>query len=251
MASLYDRADIFDLMESDSRFQQVKDYWRTLLDGKAIHTFLDVSIGSGGLTLPLDGLGIHIAGSDLSEHMLVRCKMKAEKLGIELTLKTSDFRDVDSCFQQKFDCVGSTGNSLPYVMNGEVMSVLEKMDSLVRPDGYIYLDTRNWDKILTTNQRFFTYRPVYKDDMRIDVVQVWDYPSEDTIVFNILYKFEKDGKIVQEEVFTERYHPIPRELIVSKLKSMGYEDIQIDPFPVDAPVSIDECDWYSIIAHKP
>ncbi len=117
---------------------------------------------------------------------------------------------------RKVDCVGDTGNSLPYVLNGEVLSVLEKMDSLVRPDGYLYLDTRNWDKILATRQRFFTYRPVFKDDMRIDVVQVWDYPVKIRLS-SISVQFEKDGKIVQEEVFTERYHPIPRELIVSKL----------------------------------
>ena len=53
MASLYSRADIYDLIESESRYQTFKDHWKNILSGRGIETMLDVSIGSGSATLQL------------------------------------------------------------------------------------------------------------------------------------------------------------------------------------------------------
>lgn len=79
MASLYDRADIYDLIETDERNDITKRHWERVLSGKRVGTLLDVSIGSGDLTLPLAELGVRLYGSDLSEPMLKRCREKAAK----------------------------------------------------------------------------------------------------------------------------------------------------------------------------
>lgn len=89
----------------------------------------------------------------------------------------------------------STGNSLPYVPNEEVVDTLHKMDLLVRSGGYIYIDTRNWDKIIREHQRFYFYPPYYEKDVRIDSFQVWDYIEDGRITFNIVYSFEKKKQI--------------------------------------------------------
>ena len=57
MASLYDRADIYDLLENEERYNAFKKHWECLLAEKDVHTFLDVSVGSGNLILPLLDLG--------------------------------------------------------------------------------------------------------------------------------------------------------------------------------------------------
>ncbi len=54
----------------------------------------------------------------------------------------------------------STGNSLAHVTNEDVKTTLNEMGTLV------------------------------KNDERINVMQVWDYNSNDTITFNLLYAFE-------------------------------------------------------------
>ena len=69
MEKLYDRADIYDLLENDSRYEITKGHWQYLLKGKPVRSLLDVSIGSGNMTLPVLDLGIDLYGSDLSiEH---------------------------------------------------------------------------------------------------------------------------------------------------------------------------------------
>ena len=139
-----------------------------VLEGKNIHTMLDVSIGTGDLTLPAAELGVKLSGSDLSSAMLRKCEEKAQAKSLEIDLRESDFRELKQNFSETYDCVASTGNSIPYVTNEEAEAVLEQMDALVKSGGYLYFDMRNWDKILEKRQRFYLYNPVFDGDTRIN-----------------------------------------------------------------------------------
>lgn len=236
MPSFYDRADIYDLIESEDRYKMFKAHWENVLRGRDIKSLLDVSIGSGSATLPLAELGVSLFGSDLSENMLANCKRKAEAKGFPLELICCDFRNVSEHFDGPFDCVASTCNSLPYVSNEDVLKTLEQMDSLIRPGGYIYFEIRNWDKILEERKRFFPYAPFFNGDTRINLTQIWDYNSDGSITFNILYVFEKDNRFFQMEVFEEHYIPIKKEVLLGKLIDMEYQDIQVLPHPLRAGV---------------
>lgn len=251
MASIYDRADIYDLLEDESRYETYRQHWESVLKNRSIKTLLDVSIGSGSVTLPITDLGVLLSGSDLSESMLKKCQDKAAAKNLNLNLKCSDFRTVASQFSESFDCVASTGNSLPYVSNEEVLHTLEQMNSLVKPGGYLYFDMRNWDKILKERKRFYLYNPFFDGDTRINLIQVWDYNDDDTMTFHLLYTFEKNNLIFQKEKFEEHYIPVKREMLLHKIKEMGYEDIEVLNFPAcNKDISTDETDWYCVIAKK-
>lgn len=251
MANLYDRADIYDLFEDENRYQAYKKHWETILAGKNIKTMLDVSIGSGSVTLPVLELGIELYGSDLSEAMLANCSKKVQKAEQSVTLKCSDFRKLDCWQNQKFDLVASTGNSLGYVCNSDVLLALKQMDAHVNKGGYIYFDTRNWDKILSEHQRFYLYNPLFDGENRVNVTQVWDYHEDASMTFNILYTFERDNIIFQKEVFEEHYFPISKSILIQKLDSMGYENIEIACFPAQfAMTEFEKVDWYTVIARK-
>ena len=100
MGKLYERDDIYDLLESDRRDAITLKHYETVFSGKSIQTLLDVSIGTGGMTLPLANLGIRISGSDLSETMLNRCRKKCETRNIPATLKCSDFPCCSRCIRR-------------------------------------------------------------------------------------------------------------------------------------------------------
>lgn len=252
MQKLYDRADIYDLIESPERFGINKRHWEFVFAGKNIDTLLDVSIGTGSITLPLASLGVHLSGSDLSENMLARCGKKAAAAGIDIDLKQSDFREVTQVLPGKqFDCVASTGNSLAYVSNTDVAKALTQMDMLVKPNGYLYFDLRNWDYILRERPRFYLYNPMHKDDVRINLMQVWDYNADGSMTFNLLYTFEKNERIFQKEQFEEHYFPVPRKFLMDTLSALGYQKINILPYPA----MMDDKDpktmpWYCILAQK-
>lgn len=251
MASLYDRADIYDLLETEERYQITKQHWERVLAGRQVQSLLDVSIGSGNLTLPLAELGVRLYGSDLSEPMLERCREKAEKKGFPIDLRVSDFRRLDEGFDTTFDCVASTGNSLPYVTNEEVLNVFKQMDRLVKPRGYLYFDIRNWDKILSTKQRFYLYNPTFLSDVRMNLVQVWDHHGDGSITFNLLYTFERENKIIQKEIFEEHYFPVKRHLLLDQLERLGYGEIEIMCLPAFLEtMKPEDADWYCVLARK-
>lgn len=252
MASVYDRTDIYDLFDSPKKDAQTLSHWQTVFDGRPIRSALDVSIGTGSLTLPLVQLGVSLYGSDLSDSMLARCRKKADERGIAIDLRQSDFRDLTSHFDRSFDCVMSTGNSLAYVTNNEITGVLEQMDALVEPGGCLYFDLRNWDRIVGQKKRFYCYNPAFlPNGDRVNLMQVWDHLSDGSIVFNLVYTFERDNKIFQKERFEEHYHPVPQKLLLDKLTQLGYEDIQVKAFPVQFGVfDIENSEWYCVLAHK-
>ncbi len=252
MASLYDRADIYDLGFNEKTWAAVKEHWEIALTGTKIRDILDVSIGSGMVTLPLSELGYRLSGSDLSANMLEKCRVNAEARGIGIDLFEADFRKVhEKAAGKQFDCVMSTGNALPYIENEEIRTALASMDKLVKPGGYIYLDSRNWDRILKTRQRFYFYRPqTLEDGTRMDRFQVWDYNQDGSMIFNLVFTFEKEGRVVQREIFEEYYHPTPRRVFEEALAGLGYEICAIRNYPAQAPVPVEEFDWYCILARK-
>ena len=77
MEKLYERADIYDLIENEDRSRIVRDDWKTILAGRKVETLLDVSIGAGAMTLALQELGVDLCGSDLRSSMLEKCQEKA------------------------------------------------------------------------------------------------------------------------------------------------------------------------------
>lgn len=231
---------------------QTLSHWQAVFDGRPIRSALDVSIGTGSLTLPLGQLGVSLYGSDLSDSMLARCRKKADERGIAIDLRQSDFRDLTSHFDRSFDCVMSTGNSLAYVTNNEITGVLEQMDALVEPGGCLYFDLRNWDRIVGQKKRFYCYNPAFlPNGDRVNLMQVWDHLSDGSIVFNLVYTFERDNKIFQKERFEEHYHPVPQKLLLDKLTQLGYQDIQVKAFPVQfGAFDIENSEWYCVLAHK-
>lgn len=80
----------------------------------------------------------------------------------------------------------------------------------MKDGGYLYYDMRNWDKILEERNRFYLYNPMFVDDTRVNLIQVWDYNRDDSMTFHLLYTFE------------EHYYPVSRERLLDKLNSMGY-----------------------------
>lgn len=250
MPSLYDRADIYDLLETDDRFDAYKRHWEHVLRDTGIRSLLDVSIGSGCVTLPLAELGVELSGSDLSEAMLANCRKKVQSKGYSVDLQHSDFRDL-SCWQgKKFGCVASTGNSLAYVTNSQVRDTLTQMDALVADGGYLYLDTRNWDRIMEMHQRFYFFNPFFSGETRVNLLQVWDYLADGSILFNIVYSFEQNNKVFQREIFEEHYHPLPRRLLLDQLAVLGYREVRQFCFPAFLNQDAENAEWYCILAKK-
>lgn len=254
METLYDNAVLYDVtydMEMDDRMER---YWGKVFAGiRDVKQVLDCSIGTGQMTLALAKMGYQVTGTDISGAMLANCRKNAEERRVDVTVSQCDFRKLSSAFEagKKFDCVMSTGNSLPHVTNEEVVQTLKEMDKLVRPGGYLYLDNRNWDKILREHQRFYFYQPMMgREGERINLTQVWDYNLDGTLTFHLLYTFEREGKLYKKEVSSIYSYPLPRCLLEQQLEELGYVILKEEPRIKIPGQDLENTDWYYMLAQK-
>lgn len=246
MNELYKNPQLYDIFYDSQNETPLKNYYSQILKNKTITSIFDCSIGTGNLTYVLADMNYHISGSDISEDMIKIANEKAEERNISVDIIQSDFREIDKKISKKFDCVMSTGNSLPHVSQEGLVTTLKAMTKLLNPKGYIYLDIRNWDKILSTKERFNVYNPVIKDDERINVTLVRDF-YEECIDFTFIYTFEKNRRIYKKEETKVTYYPLKKDFILSVLESLGYENIEIHNFINQEVKSFDDMSWYSII----
>lgn len=252
MADLYNDPEIYDERFSSRAYETYEEHYRRVFDGLPIWEILDCSIGSGCLTLELCGLGYQVSGSDLSAPMLAAAAKRAERLGFSVPLVQKDFRSLSEAFSQQFDCVMSSGNALAHVDADGIRQTLKEMDRLIRPGGYLYFDSRNWELALKERRRFQYGNPFFREDgVRVNYFQVWDYLPDGRITINILNLYERDSKIFDEKAYEETLNPFPLSLITEELQALGYETPKIMPFPIQHGGKAEEASWYCLLAHKP
>ena len=248
--SIYNRPDIYDILFTSNMSDLLKGHYETVLKDKKITSIHDCSYGTGNLTKVLSKMGYIVSGSDISSEMLNQAKEKNKIEGLDIELVQSDFRNLTDQIYNKFDCVMSSGNSLAHVNNEDVIITLSQMAQLINEDGYIYIDTRNWDRILNTNNRFYYYQPLIKENERINAMQVWDYNLNGTVTFNLLYSFENENRIFKREEFSEIYYPIRKEFLFEELKKIGFKEITLYSFINHQVTNFDDMEWYVIIGKK-
>ncbi len=227
-------------------------YYSRVFDGCAIKTIHDCSFGSGNNTYPLEKMGYTVSGSDISENMIGLAREYMQKTGMRLPVSVCDFRELGRIIPEPVDCLISTGNSLPHVTNGEIRAFISDSRRYVKPNGYLYFDMRNWDRILDNRQRFYTYNLGIRDDSMNHLIQVWDYDTDGSVRFNLVFTtFDKSGKLTGTEIQSvPPYYPIRLETLTEYLVDSGFKILRFFDFTrgerVDRVSS--DMDWYAVLA---
>ncbi|MBN2795203.1 MAG: class I SAM-dependent methyltransferase [Clostridia bacterium] len=246
--NLYEKPEIYDVFYNPANEAPLRNHYEMLFKDKPIHRILDCSFGSGNLSFVLKEMGYDLTGSDLSKEMLEAAKEKAKRRGLTLPLVQADFCALNT-IAETFDLVMSTGNSLPHVSLDHVNKAILSMKDRIEPKGYIYIDLRNWDKILSDETRYQYYPPVIKDDLRVNVVLFKEF-IESKIQFNFLYAYEKENKILKVEEAQVSYYPLLKHQLVELLSSNGFINIEIYPFIQHQIKTFEEMNWYVVMAQK-
>jgi ubiquinone/menaquinone biosynthesis C-methylase UbiE len=251
MRSIYDYPEIYDERFGEKANSAFKRHYEIMFDGKNINTILDCSFGTGNLTFCLAELGYKISGSDINRSMLEKATEKAKEKKLDVNFTLCDFRELSKHFDKKFNCVMSTGNALVHVNNNDLEETLSEMDKLVETNGYLYIDIRNYDKMLKDKERFQYAQPYFKEDgIRINCIQLWDYNTDGTITINIFQNYEKENKEIRREIFAETVYPVSSAYLVETIKRLGYENIEIKNFPCFNEHPLEDTYWHCILAYK-
>lgn len=248
---LYDFPEAYDLLFTPDFRQATMNYFKILFKNRKIRDVLDCSCGTGQMTIPLAQIGLKLTGSDINPKMLNKAKKNSEAEDLDIDYYKADFRKLVKAIKGEFDLVMNTGNSLAHIPNKDLSKALLSMDAVLRPGGIMYIDSRNWDIIQKRKQRFYLTNPIIRDKGRVNMLQVWDYLKDGSMVFNYLFSEEIENKIVSKRQFYTVYHPFKIKELVAILESMDYQKIRITKLGDPTFEDVNKIDWYTITAVKP
>lgn len=262
---IYETAALFNQNMSKEQQERFKDFYKNVFQDYNIKTVHDCSIGAGGTTLPFSKLGYKVSGSDLSKTLLNKAKENFKEAGYDVELFVSDFRNVKNDLPKSYDCIISTGNSLPHVNNQDVESFVKQVHCKLNENGLLYIDMRNWDSILDEKPIFKAKDPfVMTEEQHTSLYLIYNWHDDNSVNFVFATSTDKNGKHDSVKfVDAPTYYPLRYVDYKEILERNGFEVIKC--FDCDRLWSsfhgevektgdfeedFDNISWYSILAQK-
>lgn len=263
--NLYDTSALFGQNMADKQQKRLEDFYKRVFGNYHISTIHDCSIGAGGTTLPLAKLGYVVSGSDISDNLLKRAEINFQQEGYLVDLFNADFRTIGDQLLQSYDCIMSSGNSLAHVNNEDVYSFIRGISDKISNDGLIYIDMRNWDKILDERPIFSTRDPlVMNEKEHKSLYQIWNWHDDNSVDFIFATSTDKEGRHVETSfTYAPTYYPLRLLDLEKMLNEFGFEirtcfdvdDLWISSSNTgektgDFSKDFNNINWYAILAQK-
>jgi ubiquinone/menaquinone biosynthesis C-methylase UbiE len=208
------------LISWKNRFKRERRFFDTLFSKYKVKSVLDCACGTGQQVVMFQQKGIKAEGSDLSSAMVKKAKTNAKKYKVSANFKIADFRNLSKAFNDKFDAVLCTGNSLPHLLNdSDLKKALKEMNKVLNPNGLLIIQQRNYDMLVNSKKRFF---PMSIRNGEV-FFYVLDYLPK-KIVFNVVNLETKSKKF---NVYKADYNPLKKAKLTKLLKESEFNVVEI------------------------
>jgi len=227
----------------NNRIERETPFFQRLFSENRVKRVLDLGCGTGHHAKLFANWGCEVVGVDASPVLL-----EIAKKGIDPDSENqpryieSDFLSVADKVEGPFDAILSLGNTLAHVQNVvEMASLLSSLHSLLKPGGVFVFQNRNYDRLISTRERFLfpsTYRVADNEQI---FFRFNDFEG-DKVRFNVVH-FSRVGESWIHDVQSTELTPWQQSDISELMKRAGfvamdfYGDFSGTPF--DAETSTD------------
>ena len=191
---------------------------------------LDCSCGIGVHAFALARRGFSVSGADSSPGMIARAQERSEDPGTKVPFIVSTWQELPRAFDQEFDVAFCLGNSIGHC-NGrqEMMSSFQGIRTILKSNGMLVLDSRNWEKLHREKPRFTTMGVRIRNGIRCTPLYVRSFPSslEEEHLIEVVFIFD-DQRSVYERHYSIAYRPYGYTEICERLGEAGFTDIRSD-----------------------
>lgn len=210
---------------------------------------LELTAGTGRVTLPLARAGVKVTAVDASRDMLKVLRDKARAEGLSVTVRRADIRKFD--LHRRFPLVIIPFNSIAEIVDGQDRkAVLAGAKRHLKRSGRLILTAHNFHfsraSLVSKIPRKEHLDPrtgrkvIFWGDSRVD-------PSTHTGVSHQHYQqYDASGKRLGARLFENRYHVFDREELERLIESAGfrvahvYGDYSYSPLEAASPFMIYE-----------
>ena len=222
---LYDAlaADYDRFVNWKGRLAHELPFFDSLFDGKRVGRVLDAACGTGHHAIALAQLGYEVTGTDLSAAMIERARQNAMAQNAAVTFAVTGLGEL-SALGQTFDAVLCLGNSLPHLLNASTVDhALVDMAGVLRPEGILVIQNRNFDRVWVEQERFMSPQSTQDGNGEWIFVRFYDFHQE-TVTFNMLRLRRTKTGWAQDAQSTE-LRPIFAEDLARSLSVAGFEPV--------------------------
>lgn len=181
-----------------------------------------------------------------------------------MELFAADFTKLGEVLPLTYDCIISTGNSLPHVNGEGVLRFIKGAAAKLNDAGLLLIDMRNWDKILSEKPLFTARHPlVMTAEEHISLYQIWNWHNDESVDFVFVTSVDRNGKHEKTSyTYAPTYYPLRYKDYEKMLNDNGFEVKRC--FDVDHiwmgqseegktgvfEEDFDKIGWYAILAQK-
>jgi glycine/sarcosine N-methyltransferase len=196
------------------------------LEAAGARRVLDAACGTGQHAIALAKLGYKVVGADLSQGMIAQARHNASAEGVMVSVVEAGFGHLAAALEGTFDAVLCLGNSLPHVLTNEgLAATLRDWAALLRPRGLLFVQNRNFDRVLASKERWMPPQSRREDGREWLFVRFYDLHGSGKLTFNMLrLRREGDGSWQQDVTSTE-LRPWQRAELVEAMGRAGYDQI--------------------------
>ncbi|MCJ8013230.1 class I SAM-dependent methyltransferase [Paenibacillus sp. KQZ6P-2] len=186
---------------------------------------LDASCGIGTQSLGLAQHEFEVTATDLSPRSIERAKREAEKLGVQISFGTADFRTLDVDVPGQFEVFLSADNAVPHLLtDADLEKACRNFYDKLESDGLLVISIRDYDHEILKKQR--ATLPRVMDGGKRIAFQVWDWAEgTNAYITNQFIMQEIDGEW-QTKVNKTTYRALLREELSEALRSARFQDIR-------------------------
>ena len=192
-------------------------------------SLLDTACGTGMHAIELVKYGFRAAGADLSSQMIRKAEENARRAGVEVQFKAVGFGGLADAFQREylfpFDAILCLGNSLPHLLSiGEIENALSDFAACLRPGGLLILQNRNFDAVLTRQDRWFPPQSHSRNGEERLFIRFYDFDPDGLVTFHIMRLQRSGDDEWKQEIDSVRLFPLTKYDLQSALSKNGFED---------------------------
>lgn len=262
-------AEHYDAMVNwEKRFEYELPILGRIFRKEKVSSILDLGVWTGEYTLGLAKTGkFTIVGFDHNKSMIDMAKKKKERLAdasrknVEFVL--SDFTDIQSALNSKFDAVISMGNALPYIPV-PLNTLMKDVSGFLRPkNAVVVFQILNFEKILHTRSRLLSFiiKKQPKEAKEHLFIEFFDRRKRGWLTHNVLV-FESLGESwIFKGTTSIPIRDIRMEEIDEVLKKNGFKHIvysgnrgeyqgEYGQLSFKDPFMPLESDWLNVIAKR-
>ncbi len=263
--SIYDTSALYNQNMSDRQQQRLMEFYEEAFHGYDVDSIHDCSIGAGGTTLPLARLGYRVSGSDVSDNLLAKARDNFAGAGYDIDLFSADFTRLGEALKDTYDCLMSTGNSLPHVDEEGVSDFVRGAAARLNPGGLLYVDMRNWDRLLLEKPIFTARDPlVMTAEEHRSLYQIWNWNGDSSVEFVFVTSTDRNGRHEKTSfTYAPTYYPLRFKDYEAILHRHGFavrRCFDIDHLWTLAPDVREKCGefaadfanigWYAVLAQR-